>query len=53
MAHALMLGGLATLLRGHKAGILPARDIVMAALLVLAGGFVKHSLMGIPLAATL
>ncbi|NPD67568.1 hypothetical protein HN018_18650 [Lichenicola cladoniae] len=53
LAHALMLGGLATLLRGHRSGTLPARDVVMAALLVLAGGFVKHSLVGIPLAATL
>ena len=53
LAHALMLGGLAVLLRHQAEGRFPAGRLVAAALLVAAGGFVKHSLVGLPLAATL
>jgi hypothetical protein len=53
LAHALMLAGLAVLLRGHRSGTLAAADIAVAALLMLAGGFVKHSLVALPLAITL
>ena len=53
LAHALMLGGLAVLLRHQTEGRFPTGRLVAAALLVAAGGFVKHSLVGLPLAATL
>jgi len=52
LAHALMLGGLAVLLRDQARGRIPAGRVVAAALLVAAGGFVKHSLVGLPLAVT-
>ncbi len=53
LAHALMLGGLAVLLRGRAAGRFPAGRLVSAALLMVAGGFVKHDLVGLPLAVTI
>ncbi len=53
LAHALMLGGLAVLLRHQSQGRFPPGRVVAAALLVAAGGFVKHSLVGLPLAVTL
>lgn len=53
LAHVLMLGGLTVLLRGQADGRYPARRVVVAALLVTAGGFVKHSLVGLPLAITI
>ena len=53
LGHAVMLGGLAVLLRGHRSGTMKARDIVPAALLMLAGGFIKHNLIALPLAVTL
>ncbi len=53
LGHALMLGGLAVLLRGHVAGRYPAGRVVTAALLMALGGFVKHSLVGLPLAVTI
>lgn len=52
LAHALMLGGLVLLLHDPAAERIPAWRVVVAALLVAAGGFVKHSLVGLPLAAT-
>ena len=51
--HALMLGGLAVLLRGQAAGRFPAGQVATAALLMTAGGFVKHSLVGLPVAVTI
>ena len=58
LAHALMLGGLAVLLRGGVAsrlrrGDLPWPQILGSALLMVAGGFVKHSLVALPAATTL
>ena len=53
MAHALMLGGLAVLLRGYSTGRYPVARVAAAALLVAAGGFVKHNLVGLPLAVTI
>ena len=58
LAQALMLGGLAVLLRGDVAsrlrrGDLPWPQILGSALLMVAGGFVKHSLVALPAAATL
>ncbi len=58
LAQALMLAGLAVLLRGNVAcrlrrGALPWPQILGSALLMLAGGFVKHSLVALPAAATL
>lgn len=51
LAHALMLGGLAVLLRDQKR--YPAGRVAVAVLLVAAGGFVKHNLVGLPLAVTI
>ena len=51
LAHALMLGGLTVLLHDPPDRI-RLRRVAAAALLVAAGGFVKHSLVGLPLAAT-
>ena len=58
LAQALMLGGLAVLLRGDVAsrlrrGDLPWPQILGSALLMVAGGFVKHSLVALPAATTL
>lgn len=53
LAHALMLAGLAALLRSRSVHRLPAADVIAAALLMLGGGFVKYSLVGLPLAVTL
>ena len=58
LAQALMLAGLAVLLRGDVAcrlrrGALPWPQILGSALLMVAGGFVKHSLVALPAAATL
>ncbi len=58
LAHALQLASLALLLRGGathrlRAGTLPFRQIVAAALLMVMGGFVKHNLVALPLALTL
>ncbi len=58
LAQALMLAGLAVLLRGEVAhrlrhGALPWAWILGSALLMLAGGFVKHSLVALPAATTL
>jgi hypothetical protein len=50
LAHALMLGGFAVLLRKHPPA---AHDVVAAAMLMLAGGLVKHNLVALPLALTL
>ena len=52
LAHALMLGGLAVLLRHQAQGRFSAGRVAAAALLVAAGGFAKHSLVGLPLAVT-
>ncbi|WP_428390874.1 hypothetical protein [Lichenicoccus sp.] len=52
LAHALMLGGLAVLLRG-QATRYPASHVATAAALMVAGGFVKHNLVGLPLAVTI
>jgi hypothetical protein len=49
-ANALMLGGLLVLLRGEARA---TRATVVAALLMVAGGFVKHNLLALPLAVTL
>jgi hypothetical protein len=58
LAQAIMLGGLAVLL--HKRGIsrllggeVPVPAVMGAALLMVAGGFVKHNLIALPLTATL
>ncbi len=58
LAQALMLGGLAMLLRGDlpvrlRRGDLPWPQILGSALLMVAGGFVKHSLVALPAATTL
>lgn len=53
LAHVLMLGGLTVLLQGRADGRYPWPRVVIAALLVTAGGFVKHSLVGLPLAITI
>ena len=57
LAHALMLGSLALLLRGgldrNRAKGLPIWQIVTASLLMVAGGFVKHNLVALPAAVTL
>lgn len=53
MGHALMLGGLAVLLVGYRTGRYPARRVIVAAMLMAAGGFVKHSLVGLPVAVTI
>ena len=51
--HALGLGGLAVLLGGHDRARFAGGRIVAAALLMTAGGLVKHLLIGLPLAVTL
>ncbi len=51
--HALALGGLAVLLGGRGPGRFASGHIVVAALLMTAGGLVKHLLVGLPLAVTL
>ena len=55
LAHALMLAGLAVLLRGGTVHRLPpqAGQIALAAALMVAGGFVKHNLVALPVAVTL
>jgi hypothetical protein len=58
LAQAIMLGGLAVLLRNGgllrlTGGRLPFLAIAGAALLMVAGGFVKHNLIALPLAVTL
>ena len=52
LAHALMTTGVIVLLAGNKDGPLEAGRIVIVALLMLDGGFVKHNLVAFPLAAT-
>lgn len=52
LAHALMLGGLTVLLGSREATRPTVGRAVAAALLVTAGGFVKHNLIGLPLAVT-
>jgi 4-amino-4-deoxy-L-arabinose transferase-like glycosyltransferase len=55
LAHATMLAGLAILLRGGVGRLrkgLPDTRLVAAALLVVAGGFIKHNLVALPLAVT-
>ncbi len=53
LGHALMLLGLQLLLRGGAAERYSAGRVAAAALLVTAGGFVKHNLVGLPLAVSL
>jgi hypothetical protein len=53
LGHAFMTAGLFLLLASHRQGPLEAGRVVVAALLVLVGGFVKHNLFAFPLAATL
>lgn len=53
MGHALMLGGLAVLLAGYRTTQYPVGRVIVAAMLVTAGGFVKHSLVGLPVAVTI
>nr|WP_321984041.1 hypothetical protein [uncultured Lichenicoccus sp.] len=58
LAHATMLAGLALLLRAgiprrQKAVPLKTGRIILAALLMTAGGFIKHNLVALPLATTL
>lgn len=52
LAHAIMLAGLATLLPAALDTSRPGR-VAAAALLIVAGGFVKHNLIALPLAVTL
>ena len=58
LAHATMLTGLVLLLRNRGVAALVARNLpparlVCAALLMVAGGFIKHNLIALPLAVTL
>ncbi len=58
LAHAIMLAGLTVLLAGAYGGRLrdghtPVSAIVGGALLMVAGGFVKHNLIALPLSVTL
>ena len=58
MAHATMLAGFALLLRRHgatglAAGKTPIPQIMAAAFLMTAGGFIKHNLVALPAAITL
>ena len=53
LGHALMTMGMVLLLARNKDEPLEAGRIVIAALLVLSGGFVKHNLVAFPLAVTL
>ena len=57
LAHSLMLGGLALLLRGGvaqlRAGGTPAWQVAAAALLMVTGAFVKHNLVALPVGVTL
>ncbi len=50
LAHAIMLAGLAVVLRG---GNLPVARLVAGALLITTGAFVKHNLVALPLAVTI
>ena len=52
LAHALMLGGLVVLLRSQAARY-PAGRVAAAAALMVVGGFVKHNLVGLPIAVTI
>ncbi|GBQ86575.1 hypothetical protein AA13595_1925 [Gluconacetobacter johannae DSM 13595] len=52
LAHALMLGGLAMLLGDARHPRHGVARVALAALLVVAGGFVKHNLVALPLAVT-
>jgi hypothetical protein len=49
LAHAVMLAGLVVLLHGRGSG----RHVAGAAVLMAAGGLIKHNLLGLPLAVTL
>ena len=53
LAHALMLAGLAVLLGRFPSGSIPRGRAIGAALLMAAGGFVKHDLAALPLAVTI
>ncbi len=55
LAHAVMLCGLALLLQpgAGGTGALPAGRVAAAALLMVAGGFIKHSLVALPLSVAL
>ena len=58
LAHAAMLGGLALLLRSDavnrlRSGGVPGWQVASACLLMVAGGFVKHNLVSLPVATTL
>lgn len=53
LAHALMLSGLAVILGGYKTGRYATLRVTTAAVLITAGGFVKHSLVGLPVAVTI
>jgi hypothetical protein len=57
LAHAVMLCGLAVLLHRRglmrlRAGELPIVNVLGAALLMVAGGFIKHNLIALPIATT-
>ncbi|MFS3134221.1 hypothetical protein ACLRDC_02425 [Gluconacetobacter sacchari] len=52
LAHAIMLAGLALLLPAGAGRLRPGR-VASAALLIAAGGFVKHNLVALPLAVTI
>ncbi len=57
LAHAVMLAGLAVLLRHGgvarlQAGTLPTGQVMSAALLIATAGFIKHNLVALPLALT-
>lgn len=51
LAHTIMLAGLATLLPAEAGRLHPGR-VAAAALLIVAGGFIKHNLVALPLAVT-
>ncbi len=58
LAHATMLAALAVLLCGGgfdrlRAGGLPSANLVGAAVLMVAGGFIKHNLVALPLSVTI
>lgn len=53
LAHALMLASLAVLLRKRASLRFTPTNLVVAALLMTAGGFVKHNLVALPLAITI
>lgn len=52
LAHAVMLGGLAVLLGGARRPQRGVARVATAAVLMVAGGFVKHNLVALPLAVT-